>query len=244
MALASDGPAPYTSPSAVVSIVDRFRERGLQVPFDLDVLMRAGISEGLAPRTLHALRQLDLIDEAGNPTEALLGLQRATSDEFRDRAAEVIRAAYAPIFQFTDPSEDPPERVRDAFRAYTPTGQQGRMVTLFMGLCEWAGIVGERAKSVTPRPRQAMGKAHKPPKPKKSAEISTPPANALDPAVSGVLFGVTNEDVGSLSDDEFAEVWAALGKVARARSRPKSEIAAPAGEDQQENDEIDKEVTE
>jgi hypothetical protein len=36
-----------------------------------------------------------------------------------------------------------------------------------------------------------------------------------------LLFGVTEDDIAVLSDDEFDEVWAALGKVARARSRVK-----------------------
>jgi hypothetical protein len=147
MALAHEGPAPYTSPSAIIHLVDRFRERGLQIPFEIDVLVRAGISEGLAPRTLHALRQLDLIDEQGNPTEALEGLRVAPSGEFKDRFAEVVRAAYAPIFQYVDPATNSMDDIRDAFRVYTPHGQQGRMVTLFLGLVEYAGMIPAREKA-------------------------------------------------------------------------------------------------
>lgn len=145
------GPAAYTSPSSVIEIVERFRESGLRTPFDIGVLIQAGISEGLAPRTLQSLRELDLIDDAGNPTDTLVALQRSTSEEFKERFAEVVQTAYAPIFQMVNP-ETNPMGVRDAFRPYTPVGQQGRMVTLFMGLCAYAGIV---EKAAVPEKRAA-----------------------------------------------------------------------------------------
>jgi hypothetical protein len=34
------------------------------------------------------------------------------------------------------------------------------------------------------------------------------------------LFGFTSDDASKLSEAEFDEVWAALGKVVRARARP------------------------
>ncbi|MDP9397459.1 MAG: hypothetical protein M3P96_06355 [Actinomycetota bacterium] len=37
---------------------------------------------------------------------------------------------------------------------------------------------------------------------------------------TALVFGVTLDDVGVLEDDEFDAVWAALGKIVRARSRP------------------------
>jgi hypothetical protein len=135
------GPAPYAPPTAVMMVVDQFRERGLQTPFTADVLNRVGVTEALAGRTLTALQMLDFIDEAGNPTDTLNALRVAPTDEFPDRLAAHIREVYAPIFAFTDPAHDTTQRVRDAFRVYEPIGQQARMVTLFMGLCQRAGIV-------------------------------------------------------------------------------------------------------
>jgi hypothetical protein len=44
------------------------------------------------------------------------------------------------------------------------------------------------------------------------------------------LFGVTESDIAALDDTEFAEVWAALGKVARARARSRSGSADPVEE--------------
>ena len=36
---------------------------------------------------------------------------------------------------------------------------------------------------------------------------------------TGLLFGVTVDDIAALPDAEFKSVWEALGKVARARAR-------------------------
>ncbi len=155
MALQQDGgPAPYAPPSAVMGVIDQFRERGLPTPFTTDVLIRASVTEALAPRTLAALQLLDFIDGTGNPTETLSALRLAPTDEFADRLAAHIRNVYAPIFAFTNPAEDTALRVRDAFRGYQPIGQQVRMVTLFLGLCQRAGIV-ETASQRQPSTRNS-----------------------------------------------------------------------------------------
>jgi len=140
MAVLTGYPAPYAPARAVLSVVERFRERGLTTPFTLDVLTRAGVSESLAPRTLQSLKILDLIDDAGNPTPTLEGLRRAPSSEYQTRLQEFLRGAYPEVFGFVDPATDSEDRIRDAFRLYEPHGQQVRMVSLFMGLAEAAGF--------------------------------------------------------------------------------------------------------
>src|ERR1700693_349909 len=124
MPIEPDGQAPYAPTGRVITILEGYRNRGLQTPFTLDVLMRAGITEPLAPRTLRSLKALDLIDDDGQPTAAFEQLRKASSEEYKARLAAVIHAAYAEVFQYTDPATDPPEKVRDAFRHYQPVGQQ------------------------------------------------------------------------------------------------------------------------
>jgi len=153
-----------------MDVVQGFRKRDFPTPMTAEVLVRAGVPDSLAPRTLQALKLLDLVDAEGMPTEAFADLAKAPESEFPDRLATVLRSAYQEVFQFVEPREDGLEKVRDAFRVYKPRGQQDRMVTLFMGLSEVAGLVDE-----TPtRKRPARKAAAKPPthSPMVSAPIS------------------------------------------------------------------------
>jgi hypothetical protein len=67
--------------------------------------------------------------------------------------AEWLNASYADALTFIDPATATETEVRDAFRGYKPHGQQDRMVTLFLGLFEAAGIAPERKKRSSPRPQ-------------------------------------------------------------------------------------------
>jgi hypothetical protein len=155
MPIQSPGRAPYAPGQTVLDVITTYRERGLQTPIDKEVLLRAGVSESLALRTLQALQLLDLIDERGQPLEVMEGLRIAPSDEFPDRLADVVRAAYEEVFNYVDPGTAPANKVEDAFRTYTPAGQRSRMVTLFISLCEAANIISEEARSRLSSGRQA-----------------------------------------------------------------------------------------
>jgi hypothetical protein len=47
----------------------------------------------------------------------------------------------------------------------------------------------------------------------------------LSSAPASQLFGITESDIAVLDDSDFNEVWAALGKVARARARAHADAA-------------------
>jgi hypothetical protein len=186
--------APYAPPATVLQVINSLRDRGLTTPITSDVLLRAGISESLVPRTLRSLIGLELIGDDGYLTPAMESLRRAASSEFKARLAEHVRAVYEEVFQFTDPAKDDSKRIADAFRVYEPIGQRGRMVTLFLGLCEAAGIIPEGVARRSPTPSNGVTRKAAPPKRQNDRGKDSPPpfgvtgaSGTRSPVIEGVL---------------------------------------------------------
>jgi uncharacterized protein DUF5343 len=218
MPIRTDGPAPYAPPATVLTLLKSFRDRGLTTPFTPDVLTRAGVSESLVPRTLLSLKGLDLVDEQGNPTPALEGLRKAPEADYKKRLEEIVRAVYAEAFQFTDPAKDDTNKISDAFRSYTPLGQRARMVTLFVGLCEAAGIIPEGKKPPisagrpTPRhtgrnaaPRQPASVSH-------NANVRNVDGGFIPKPLLGLLAGMPTQEEGwgKAQRDRFLRTFEAV----------------------------------
>jgi Family of unknown function (DUF5343) len=159
------GNAPYAPPAALIAVLRAYRDKPVPVPITTGVISRIGVAESIAPRTLQALKLLDLIDDEGAPTEAMQDLRKApTEDDYKSRLADIIRAAYVEIFTYRDPTNDDAEELEGAFRSsgFEPVGMRPRMVRLFMGLCAEAGIIeadGLPKMSRVHRPRKPRAKS-------------------------------------------------------------------------------------
>jgi hypothetical protein len=215
MAVTADKPAPYAPSSAVLEIIERYRNRGLVFPVTHDVLARAGVSSSLIPRTMQALQTLDLFKDNGNPTETLEGIRLAPEAEYKKRLEDWIKGAYADVFAFVDPAVDDETRIRDAFRNYSPIAQQPRMVTLFKGLCTAAGIMSEKARtprvSTASRPKTYAA----PPRSNGTRIVNqkntiSKPTTGLPPALAGLLESLPSDGWTLGERDKFVTTFKAV----------------------------------
>ena len=225
---------PYAPNANVVAAIQRARSRNLPETINYDFLRLAQMPESVMGRVMEALRFLNLVDVDGTPADSLRALAKAPDEEYRMILSSGLRSAYADDFGRIDPSEDSQAVIIDAFRRYQPRSQTARMVMLFLGLCREAGIPvkdvpRERKQKVGSR-RQSASRAAGPRSRASRRAVAGRGDREDHPAQPGLLFGVTDEDVASLDDAVFREVWDALGKVARARAKRASEPSVPAAE--------------
>ena len=154
--------APYASANSVLGVIHRFRERGLPDPLTSAALEQVGVKPSMTSFTLRALVFLGLIDEGGNISPAFNRLRQASAStgDYTTVLAEIIRKAYLKAFTVADPSVDGEDNITDAFRIYEPANQRTKMISLFMGLCQEAGIVAagsvRKRRPMTPTPSRSQ----------------------------------------------------------------------------------------
>ena len=212
MGLQLGGPAPYSSATATTTAIDAFRDRGLGTPITGEVLVRAGVQETIASRTLQTLKLLGLVEDDGHPTEQFKVLKAARgNEEFRSLLQEWVKGAYAEILTYGDPSKDSYERIVEAFRGYQPDGQRRAMASLLIGLWRYAELpladdVARPPKSDRQQPLRKTSKGTRTKqasRTQQSAEPSrrseSPPrasgGESLPPALLGLLHQLPVEDM-------------------------------------------------
>jgi Family of unknown function (DUF5343) len=241
---------PYAATSNIIAVFERARSRNLPMKIDDDFFRLAEISDIVFGRVREALTFLAVIEQDGTPTDLLRAMASAGEEEYRELLANAIRSAYADDFNRVDPSADTHSQIVAAFQRYQPRSQTKRMVMLFLGLCRHAGVPVMDAprdrKMVTARATgqgRTRGGTARATVVRNNDRLPSG-GHSLSPTTQAVpLFGVTEDDIAGLSEDEFAEVWTALGKVARSRARARVSPAWASQEAAEQND-LDEEVTE
>lgn len=244
---------PYAASANVTGTIQRTRTRNLPEKVDSDFIRLAGVPEAVIYRVSSALKFLGLVTDDDKPTDTLRALAAAPDEQYREILAGAVRKAYEVDFARIDPAQDSQKQIIDAFRPYQPRSQTHRMVMLFLGLCREAGIEVKDA----PRERQmsatitrtggpVRASAGKPGKPASPKRGQPPPSNGasigVQPTPGGLLFGVTEDDIGALSEEQFATVWGALGVVARARAQARAARRAAPPESGEVTEDADAEV--
>ena len=198
MTLQPHGPAPYTTVAAAITVLDAYRDRGASGPLTVDSVIRSGVAESLASRTLNSLKQLGLLDEGNKPTQQFEDFRLARGDEeYRNRLQEWLRGVYADVLHYADPSTDSPDKIAEAFRTYEPASQKKGMASLLLGLWRYAGLPAtspERSVASAPRkPRPATvtttatARIASPPAPRRSASPAAATLDGLPQGLVGLL---------------------------------------------------------
>ncbi|RPE77588.1 MULTISPECIES: DUF5343 domain-containing protein [unclassified Frondihabitans] len=139
------GSAPYAPSSAVLEVIDAKKHGRKLDHLDSEALERLGIRESLVPRTLQTLRLLDLVDDAGFTTPAFSKVASFSKLESQAALRDVLRSAYAPVFEALDPTTASVGALENVFSYFQPPSQRPRMVTLFINLMKAAGMIPEDA---------------------------------------------------------------------------------------------------
>jgi hypothetical protein len=227
--------APYAPPQAVIGIIHHYKERDVPERISTTNLLQIGVTESLLQRVTAAIRFLGLINEDGTTTDLFRALRYASEDDYHEVLAGVLNAAYKDVLDHIDLGTATERELYNAFIPFSPGGQRGRMITLFVALCREAGWdvaaqsrtaapTSNRRAAAKPQPKATSGKATD------QRRVTTIPNRGGDetPVTSGLLFGVTESDIAALPDSDFDAVWAALGKVARARAKASADREAEA----------------
>ena len=210
---------PYAPPATVLLVVHHFQQREVPETVTDTMFGQIGVKPSILPTVKQALVFLNLIREDGTTTDNFKALRFASDEERVRLFRELVTGAYSEIIAVTDPVTANRSQLFNAFRPYSPASQHDRMITLFLALCQEAGIQIAQSPRQYPtqtstRPTQA---AKKPARPSDAGSAKLGNAPKHPPVPSGLLFGITEADIAALSEGEFNEVWTALGKVARAR---------------------------
>jgi hypothetical protein len=122
-------------------------------------------------------------------TDKAVALRKASSDEYQPMLAQLIKAAYEPIFVSHDPATATDIDLNNAFKLYDPAGQRTNMIGLFLALCREAGIAPDvptrgRPAGITRKPKDGL------PQPKTSPKVPlVEPVAAIQPTTAKeVLF--------------------------------------------------------
>lgn len=131
--------APYVSTRAIRLFLDRVRSVSTPEKVDIDRLQDYGVSPGNAPALLSALKFLGLLDSQGVPTEDFRAIQ-TTGAEFCQNLEQVVRRAYADVFDRFDVATAERELIRNYFARRYSVSQAESATAVFTDLCGQAEI--------------------------------------------------------------------------------------------------------
>ena len=224
MKLEHGGNAPYTSGTALIAVLDWFRERaGEGARIDQSTLGRIGVPDSIGSRTLSSLALLGLIDENSMPTSEWVKMSKVRGDdEYRDTFQQWLREAYSDVLSFCDPTSDDYAKIVQGFLGYKPVGQRKAMASLLVSLWKHAGLpLAESTTHQRPasqksvRPQQRVSDSRRKrvsTQDRKERSVAVSPGfSTLPPALVGLLRQIPLEQGWTETErDNFLHAFAAV----------------------------------
>lgn len=219
--------APHAAAENIIKVLERYRSTSFGGgPVTPAIVQKLQMGEEVSRRVVFSLRELELIDDDGLPTEALKAFEKAPSDQYRAVFATHLRGVYAPVFDVlgSDISAATPVEVEDQFRDLTPKTLRGRMARCFLGLCAYAGITDPVAPAKSgpkpPRPSSSTSR------PQRAAGEERRPSKGRPSGVDLITVKGASESVGAVLSSGGALVIALSGKVTDLTAEERSKIFA------------------
>lgn len=142
MASAKENSAPYTSIGNMLLILGRIRKGWVPNQIDKGEMEKVGITASNANRTIAALEYLGLTNEDNRTTDTWKAIATSTTNDYPKVLEGILRNAYPSIFEIhPNPADATDVEIGNAFAKSEPLNQRGRMVSLFRGLCQEAGLI-------------------------------------------------------------------------------------------------------
>lgn len=223
--------APYAPASALFEFFDRMRHINVPDKVDKKLLETYGIAPHNEYSVLSTLKHLGLTDDEGTPTDEF-SLVHVAGAGFEKRLRELVQHAYEDFFETYDRVPDDKELITTFFRVNYRPATAVKATTLFLALCEAAGIevppelmVSAPAKAETPRKARKLTSAIEQPRPTPSPE-SAQTESLMHTYIKALIEDMTSLEVGPDSD---ATVISEVAKIRKEEREHIEELLASLG---------------
>lgn len=211
---------PYTSYKTFKSFIQDVHEHGLPSRIDRSILTR--FSGVVGTQLMTALRFLGLMDEDAHPTEKFRQLvgSHGTS-EWRQHLGQLVRSAYAPIFEIELETATPSHFI-ETFRKAFPGAEAviQKSATFFLYAAQDAGVQisarvlkGRKPRTALPRkgtPNAKSPSTNRPPQEEKPGQRQPPPPIPPTDARKPSEVLLSHLDPNEMDEEQQTAVWALL----------------------------------
>jgi hypothetical protein len=199
MARLSENFSPYASIGNMLVVLAKIRKGWIPNQVDNGEMARIGITASTTSRVLAALQYFELVNEDGKPTDTWKAIATSTTNDYPKVLEGILRNAYPSIFELhPNPADATDIEIANAFIKSEPLNQRDRMVSLFRGLCQEAGLIAGDPLTRERKPAQKQINQKTPPKNGERPEAETPKFKVSSPPEKMPASLVWYNDLGTL----------------------------------------------